>query len=137
MLPILISRMSCTLLRLCLHHILVAAAGPNDVFLSLEGKCFEKTVNQYVYEVCPFNAAFQKEGSRKTSLGYALARQSFMVWLKVLCRTFSDWAEKYSRMSFTEGERCWNGPKRSVTVNLNVDRGLVNPNNDTFYCLYC
>lgn len=50
----------------------MVAAGPNDVFLSLEGKCFEKTVNQYVYEVCPFNAASQKEGSRKTSLGYVL-----------------------------------------------------------------
>lgn len=69
----------------------------------LEGKCFSKTINQYEYEMCPFDGAKQKEGSSGTSIGK---------WNRM---------EKEGtgfRFFFTEGQKCWNGPERSLTVTV-------------------
>jgi len=72
--------------------------GPDGVFLSLAGKCFELPQDQYTYKMCPFAQASQEPGG--TSLG--------------------KWAGLTSGggFSFTEGLGCWNGPARSLTVDV-------------------
>lgn len=56
-------------------------------------------VDKYTYSVCPFKDAFQKEGGSRTSLG-----------------TWAGLADDSTVMKFTEGQGCWQGPARSMTV---------------------
>merc|ERR1712176_1338844 len=64
--------------------------GEKDVFASMFDECFSKTIGKYEYEFCPFGEAKQKEGSSSTKLG------------------------KF--MEFDDGQKCWNGPKRSLAI---------------------
>lgn len=84
--------------------------GPESELWVLQGKCFSKTINQYVYEMCPFDVARQKEGS--SSGGTSLGR-----WDRV------EREGAGFRFFFTDGQKCWNGPERSlsVTVRCGVD----------------
>ncbi len=56
-------------------------------------------VDKYTYSVCPFKDAFQKEGSSKTSLG-----------------TWAGLTDDSTVMKFSNGQACWQGPARSMTV---------------------
>jgi protein kinase C substrate 80K-H len=78
-----------------------ANLGPDNVFFALMNKCFEVKHRQYTYEACLFGEAKQKEGSSGTSLG-----------------NFEKWSDDGSTMHFTGGQGCWQGPKRSVTVEM-------------------
>ncbi|KJE97010.1 hypothetical protein CAOG_07498 [Capsaspora owczarzaki ATCC 30864] len=78
--------------------------GPEQEFFVLQDECFSFKTNEYQYEVCPFVSAKQKQNDRATSLG------SWTGW--------SGSGNKYSQMKFENGEKCWNGPNRSATVNL-------------------
>ncbi|KAA0146712.1 hypothetical protein FNF27_06829 [Cafeteria roenbergensis] len=73
--------------------------GPDSAFYPLKGKCFEISITQYTYKICPFVDAKQDF----TSLG-----------------KFSGWQEgsDHSVMLFTDGQSCWNGPARSMTVSF-------------------
>ncbi|XP_024974361.1 glucosidase 2 subunit beta-like isoform X1 [Cynara cardunculus var. scolymus] len=75
--------------------------GPEKEFYSLYGRCFEIKENKYVYKVCPFKEASQLEGHSTTHLGH---------WDK--------FEESYRIMLFSTGDKCWNGPYRSLTVRL-------------------
>ncbi|XP_071706101.1 glucosidase 2 subunit beta-like isoform X3 [Rutidosis leptorrhynchoides] len=76
--------------------------GPEKEFFSLYGHCFEIKENKYVYKVCPFKEAIQVEGhSTSTRLGQ-----------------WDNFDESYRVMLFTNGDKCWNGPHRSLTVRL-------------------
>jgi hypothetical protein len=84
-----------------LEKLLSADAGPDGAFLSLVGQCFTANVDHYTYRVCPFDAATQDPGS--TSLG--------------------SWAgfvpdSNYGAATFTGGAQCWNGPQRSLRLDL-------------------
>ena len=59
-------------------------------------------VEKYTYEVCPFSKANQKEGHSSTSLGS---------W-----QGLEGEGEGALRMAFTNGQGCWQGPPRSMTV---------------------
>ena len=64
-------------------------------------------IEKYTYEVCPFDRAEQKEGRHHgTSLG---RWQGFL--------------NNYTSMSFTEGDHCWQGPRRSLHVSRPGMRG--------------
>ena len=78
--------------------------GTDQQFMTMDGKCFELTVKQYVYEVCPYASAKQKEGHSSTSLG---SWQGLEVT-----------PSGQSMMKFTGGQSCWQGPQRSLTVKL-------------------
>lgn len=65
------------------------------------GRCFTANVEKYVYEVCLFKNAAQKDGGLSTSLG-----------------SWQGFAEGYSALLFTHGQHCWNGPQRSLRVRL-------------------
>ncbi|KAL4578355.1 hypothetical protein LXL04_014477 [Taraxacum kok-saghyz] len=75
--------------------------GPEKEFHALYGRCFEIKENKYVYKVCPFKEATQVEGHSTTTLGQ---------WEK--------FEESYKVMVFSNGDKCWNGPYRSLTVRL-------------------
>lgn len=81
--------------------------GPEKEFYSFYGQCFETKQNKYVYKVCPFKQATQVEGHSTTRLGN---------WEK--------FEESYRIMHFSSGDKCWNGPDRSLKVRLRC--GLKN-----------
>ena len=54
-------------------------------------------MDKYVYEICPFKDAHQRDGAAATSLG---------AW-----KGFED-----TSMVFSGGQHCWNGPLRSIKV---------------------
>ncbi|CAK9158979.1 unnamed protein product [Ilex paraguariensis] len=81
--------------------------GPEKEFYSFYGQCFESKQNKYVYKICPFKQASQVEGYSTTRLGN---------WDK-----FDD---SYRIMQFSNGDKCWNGPDRSLKVKLRC--GLKN-----------
>ncbi|XP_038988851.1 glucosidase 2 subunit beta-like isoform X2 [Phoenix dactylifera] len=75
--------------------------GKDKEFYSFYDRCFETKQNKYVYKVCPFKKASQIEGHSTTQLGY---------WDK--------FEESYRVMLFSNGDRCWNGPDRTLKVRL-------------------
>ncbi|KAM7486439.1 hypothetical protein LguiA_002448 [Lonicera macranthoides] len=81
--------------------------GPEKEFYSYYGRCLESKQNKYVYKICPFKQATQEEGHSTTRLGN---------WEK-----FED---SYRIMHFSNGDKCWNGPDRSLKVRLRC--GLKN-----------
>ena len=56
-------------------------------------------VDKYTYEVCPYRSATQKEGHSSTSLG-----------------TWTGLEEGETALVFQNGQNCWQGPNRSMTV---------------------
>ncbi|KAF7836912.1 glucosidase 2 subunit beta [Senna tora] len=81
--------------------------GPEKEFYSFYDRCFESKQNKYTYKVCPYKEASQAEGYSTTRLGR---------WDK-----FED---SYRVMVFSNGDKCWNGPDRSLKVRLKC--GLTN-----------
>uniref|UniRef100_A0A7C8ZBC1 Glucosidase 2 subunit beta n=1 Tax=Opuntia streptacantha TaxID=393608 RepID=A0A7C8ZBC1_OPUST len=81
--------------------------GPEKEFYSLYGHCFEAKQNKYVYKVCPFKKASQDEGHSTTRLG-----------------SWEKFEDSYKSMVFSNGDKCWNGPDRSLKVKLRC--GLKN-----------
>ncbi|XP_057781151.1 LOW QUALITY PROTEIN: glucosidase 2 subunit beta [Salvia miltiorrhiza] len=81
--------------------------GPEKEFFSFYGQCFESKQNKYVYKVCPFKQATQEEGYSTTRLG-----------------SWEKFEESYRVMHFMNGDKCWNGPDRSLKVRLRC--GLKN-----------
>ncbi|CAO2825580.1 unnamed protein product [Amaranthus hypochondriacus] len=81
--------------------------GPEKEFYLLHGHCFETKQNKYTYKVCPYKKATQEEGHMTTRLGQ---------WEK--------YEESYRVMLFANGDKCWNGPDRSLKVKLRC--GLKN-----------
>ncbi|TYK21742.1 glucosidase 2 subunit beta isoform X2 [Cucumis melo var. makuwa] len=75
--------------------------GPEKEFYSFYDQCFEIKENKYVYKICPYKQASQVEGHSTTRLGR---------WDK-----FED---SYRVMIFSSGDKCWNGPDRSLKVKL-------------------
>lgn len=75
--------------------------GPEGEYLSLEGKCFDHSIEKYKYEMCPFGSAKQMEGSQSTGLG-----------------SWTGFDETSKWMIFSGGRHCWNGPNRSIRVGL-------------------
>lgn len=62
-------------------------------------RCFQADVDKYVYEICPYKDAHQKDGSSTTSLG-----------------SWKGFEDDYGSMVFSGGQHCWNGPARSIKV---------------------
>lgn len=77
--------------------------GEDDVWLAVFGKCAKMERNKYAYEVCLFGEAKQNDGTGS--------------WLRL--GSFDKWDEnKAHRMHFTGGQKCWNGPDRSMYVDF-------------------
>eukprot|EP00004_Rigifila_ramosa_P028346 TRINITY_DN958_c0_g2_i4.p1 TRINITY_DN958_c0_g2~~TRINITY_DN958_c0_g2_i4.p1 ORF type:complete len:495 (-),score=136.00 TRINITY_DN958_c0_g2_i4:14-1498(-) len=74
--------------------------GDDDRFLTLAGQCFSAKVRQYTYEVCPFGKAKQ-QGDSYSDLGQNKAVE-----------------DNYTKLKWSNGARCWQGPAREITVTL-------------------
>ncbi|KAA6428325.1 MAG: hypothetical protein FRX49_01921 [Trebouxia sp. A1-2] len=75
--------------------------GLEGAFGALVDECYDAQVDKYTYSVCPFKDAFQKEGASKTSLG-----------------TWAGLTDDSTVMRFSNGQACWQGPARSMTVSV-------------------
>ncbi|CAI5956307.1 unnamed protein product [Closterium sp. NIES-65] len=76
--------------------------GPDGEFASFADHCFSFKVNQYEYEVCPYRQVKQKEKHHSdTTVG-----------------RWSGFEDNYRTMMFKNGDKCWNGPNRSIKVKL-------------------
>ncbi|PKA61833.1 hypothetical protein AXF42_Ash008665 [Apostasia shenzhenica] len=75
--------------------------GKEKEFYLFYDHCFESKQNKYVYKICPFKQASQVEGHSTTRLG-----------------SWDKFEESYRVMLFSNGDRCWNGPDRSLKVRL-------------------
>ena len=74
--------------------------GPDNEWWPHKDECFSITSDGYEYKMCPYGEAKQ---DNKVKLGSWDA---------------SSWGHPYDKMVFHNGEKCWNGPKRSLTVEL-------------------
>ncbi|KAF9916165.1 hypothetical protein BX616_004469 [Lobosporangium transversale] len=79
--------------------------GPDETFAELLDQCFEYKDIEYIYSICLYGGAHQKS-STTTSLG-----------------TFAAWDTEtdvpYTVQHYTRGDKCWNGPERSVRFEMN------------------
>lgn len=78
--------------------------GPSDQFAGLADQCFEWKPDgaEFTYEMCPFkNAAQKPTNGGSTSVG-----------------TWQGFGNGHAQMLFTNGQHCWNGPSRSLTVDV-------------------
>ncbi|ORY27327.1 glucosidase II beta subunit-like-domain-containing protein [Naematelia encephala] len=84
--------------------------GPDAEWKKLDGTCIEKGAGGYVYELCFFGRVNQKSpGGPTTHLG-----------------TFTEWNksappgsyEYFTRQKYLNGAKCWNGPMRSATIDI-------------------
>lgn len=93
--------------------------GPNGELLPLVGQCFEARVDKYKYKACPFGEAKQ-DGTRLGSNSDTEVSDAGELMLK-----------------FTEGERCWNGPSRSLALTLKCgDRDSLESVEEPSRCEY-
>lgn len=81
--------------------------GRQEEFAVLKGQCFDYEDREYTYRFCPFDKASQiaKSGGSDVNLG------RWGSWI-------GPEGDKYSKMRYDNGQLCWNGPSRSVTVIL-------------------
>ncbi|XP_053714840.1 glucosidase 2 subunit beta-like isoform X1 [Synchiropus splendidus] len=74
-------------------------------FLYLNNQCYELSVHEYSYSLCPFSHVTQKSNTgTEVSLG------KWGMWTGT--------PELYSQMIYENGEPCWQGGSRSTTVTL-------------------
>ena len=87
-----------------IDHYLGMSLGTEHEFSPLFDQCYEFTDREYTYKLCVFKQITQrsKSGGRETSLG-----------------NWDSWeGSDFTVMKYTGGEKCWNGPNRSMTVKL-------------------
>jgi protein kinase C substrate 80K-H len=91
--------------------------GPDDVFAVLVDQCFDIRRDKFTYEVCAYGRAEQKEsGKGGTSLG------DWKGW-KGHRKQSNEQVPEHPTMVFEGGASCWQGPQRSVTVELHCADG--------------
>jgi len=104
--------------------------GREGEFKALEGTCITKEVGEYTYEYCFGVSAAQKttKGGMSTSLGNFERFDTLNV---------SNEKEDayYLTQLYSHGQQCWNGPARSVRVQLSC--GLENQLVDVFEAEKC
>ena len=75
------------------------------------GQCYAAKVDKYAYSVCPFAESTQ-DGTRLGRMAELEATDASDV------DGGDDEKKTATRFLFRDGERCWNGPSRSISVSL-------------------
>ncbi|CAG7818739.1 unnamed protein product [Allacma fusca] len=81
--------------------------GDDDRFGPLFGQCFDLSDREYTYTLCPF----QKSNQRGVNGGGEVHLGKWNAWS-------GPENDKYTSMLYDGGQACWNGPARSVKVNV-------------------
>lgn len=84
------------------QQILKKNYGDKSVFFALRNKCVETQAGQYTYKVCFYGKATQDGTKLGLMDDLTLEAENPRVGV----------------MTFVDGDKCWNGPKRSLTVEL-------------------
>jgi hypothetical protein len=96
--------------------------GDDQEFAALKGKCFSRKVAQYTYEICPYKEAFQKEGGNThgTSLGKWVGMERVPAPGDGGSSSTSSTSTAPASFvfKFENGQKCWNGPMRSLKVTV-------------------
>lgn len=88
--------------------------GPDGELHSVHDKCFEGEQGKYVYEVCMFGAASQKDKGATSGSGTNLG-----MWREAVTENATDHnGQEYQQRvwKWEGGLKCWNGPQRSATA---------------------
>jgi protein kinase C substrate 80K-H len=86
--------------------------GSQGELYSLRDTCHSVQEGKYIYEVCIFGSAVQKESDDAS--GTQLGK-----WKKIKV----DPETGIRTMEWTNGAKCWNGPHRSATVHVTCGAG--------------
>jgi protein kinase C substrate 80K-H len=88
--------------------------GSEGEFKSLDGVCVDRNMGEYTYEFCFFKSATQKpnRGHGNVSLG------RFNKFAPKDQNVKPDDPAFYHRQIYDAGQRCWNGPDRSLIVDF-------------------
>ncbi|TDH73012.1 hypothetical protein CCR75_003727 [Bremia lactucae] len=86
--------------------------GPDRAYFALKDKCIEKRIEKYVYKFCAFGEIKQDTTRLGKWAGWETADTENLS-LSRGTATFN-----YTKMQFLNGQRCYNGPDRSVLVHL-------------------
>ncbi|XP_011183531.1 glucosidase 2 subunit beta [Zeugodacus cucurbitae] len=81
--------------------------GLYEEYAALDGECFTFEEREYLYTLCPFDRASQKQRSSgsETNLG------RYEQWN-------GDGDKKYEKQKYAHGTACWNGPQRTTIVDF-------------------
>ncbi|WRT63265.1 uncharacterized protein IL334_000168 [Kwoniella shivajii] len=85
--------------------------GPQAEWKKLDGVCVDKVAGDYTYELCFFGKATQR--SNKDSSSNHMG--TFFEWNSAADQGSLPY---YSKQLYKNGAKCWNGPNRSVLVDL-------------------
>ncbi|WVR03133.1 hypothetical protein IAU60_000123 [Kwoniella sp. DSM 27419] len=85
--------------------------GPSAEWKKLDGTCVDKVSGDYTYELCFFGRATQRS-NKDSSSNYM---GSFSHWNTSAEEGSYDY---YTKQMYQNGAKCWNGPMRSVAVDL-------------------
>lgn len=77
--------------------------GESYEYYGLHGECYDYKQNQYIYTMCPYGKATQKEGNSNVNLG---------TWNSIEYNNNTH----TTKFIFNNGATCWNGPARSLHV---------------------
>lgn len=102
--------------------------GPDDVFRALKGTCVSRESGEYRYEYCFLEKGTQismKDNSRISLGNFARIEQKDANSRNEAAGVFeSGWEEAHEEplsgmvLKHENGQQCWNGPRRSVAVEL-------------------
>ncbi|WWC67263.1 uncharacterized protein I206_101171 [Kwoniella pini CBS 10737] len=89
--------------------------GPQAEWKKLDGTCVDKVSGDYTYEICFFGKTKQKS-NKDGSSNYM---GTFAEWNTAATPGTYDY---YTKQLYNNGGRCWNGPLRSVQVDLSCGK---------------
>ncbi|KAI4849422.1 hypothetical protein E4T44_03356 [Aureobasidium sp. EXF-8845] len=94
--------------------------GPDGVFRALKGQCISVDSGEYTYELCFMESTTQKskKGGSTTRMGNFVRFDKITVDEEVSADGKGLGSGERIAMRHENGQHCWNGPNRSVTVIL-------------------
>uniref|UniRef100_M4BVE8 Glucosidase 2 subunit beta n=1 Tax=Hyaloperonospora arabidopsidis (strain Emoy2) TaxID=559515 RepID=M4BVE8_HYAAE len=102
--------------------------GPDRAYFTLKDKCIERRIEKYDYKFCAFSDVKQDHTTLGKWDGWAVRDDSEVPSVA---------AADYTRMRYSNGQRCYKGPERAVSVNLECgDKDEISGVDEPSTCVY-